>query len=199
VTNRRLPHKLTQPFRLEPRLQHLQQFRSSSATLHGRLILNGHEGLKLLLHPQCLGRLVALHPRIQCYRPIRHEVGVCKAAAGLAQLLLPGVRQIQSQASRIPTGTQSLWLLRHHWADWQQRYHLKAIGLFGSVARGEQCPGSDIDICVELDPLTPYALLHLKQELNALLQAPVDVVRLRQRITRRCGSGSNERVWRHDS
>jgi hypothetical protein len=60
------------------------------------MTLNGQEGLKLLLHPQRLGRLVALHPRIQCHQPIRHEVGVCKAAAGLAQLLLPDVRQMQS-------------------------------------------------------------------------------------------------------
>ena len=81
-----------------------------------------------------------------------------------------------------PAAEAVLSQLRHHWADWQQRYHLKAIGLFGSVARGEQRPGSDIDIWVELEPLTPYALVHLKQELNALLPAPVDVVRLRQRM-----------------
>ena len=81
-----------------------------------------------------------------------------------------------------PAADAVLSQLRHHWADWQQRYQLKAIGLFGSVARGEQRPGSDIDIWVELDPLTPYALVHLKQELTALLPAPVDVVRLRKRM-----------------
>ena len=54
--------------------------------------------------------------------------------------------------------------LRHHWTDWQQR------------------SGSDIDIWVELEPLIPYALVHLKQELKALLPAPVDVVHLRQRM-----------------
>lgn len=79
-----------------------------------------------------------------------------------------------------PAAETVLSQLRHHSADWQQRYHLKAIGLFGSVARGEQRPGSDIDIWVELEPLTPFALVHLKQELNALLPAPVDVVRLRK-------------------
>ena len=81
-----------------------------------------------------------------------------------------------------PAADAVLRQLRHHCSDWQQRYHLKAIGLFGSVARGEQCPGGDIDIWVELEPLTPYALVHLKQELNALLPAPVDVVRLRERM-----------------
>lgn len=81
-----------------------------------------------------------------------------------------------------PAADAVLSQLRHHWSDWHQRYHLKAIGLFGSVARGEQRPGSDIDIWVELEPLTPFALVHLKQELNSLLPAPVDVVRLRQRM-----------------
>lgn len=81
-----------------------------------------------------------------------------------------------------PAAEAVLSQLRRHSADWQQRYHLKAIGLFGSVARGEQRPGSDIDIWVELEPLTPFALVHLKQELNALLPAPVDVVRLRKRM-----------------
>ena len=79
-----------------------------------------------------------------------------------------------------PAVTAVLSRLRCNLADWQRRYHLTAIGLFGSVARGEQRPGSDIDIWVQLDPLTPYALVHLKHELEDLLQAPVDVVRLRE-------------------
>jgi predicted nucleotidyltransferase len=35
---------------------------------------------------------------------------------------------------------------------------------------------------VELDPLTPFAMVHLKQELEQLLQRPVDLVRLRERM-----------------
>lgn len=50
------------------------------------------------------------------------------------------------------------------------------------MTRGEQRPGSNIDIWVDIEPLTPFALVHLKQELNALLPAPVDVVRLRKRM-----------------
>ena len=61
------------------------------------------------------------------------------------------------------------------------RFHLLRIGLFGSVGCGEATPGSDVDLWVELDPLTPYATVHLKQELEQLLQRPVDLVRLRER------------------
>jgi predicted nucleotidyltransferase len=39
---------------------------------------------------------------------------------------------------------------------------------------------------VELDPLTPFATVHLKQELETLLQRPVDLVRLRERMNPPC-------------
>jgi predicted nucleotidyltransferase len=35
---------------------------------------------------------------------------------------------------------------------------------------------------VELDPLTPFATVHLKQELEVLLQRPVDLVCLQERM-----------------
>ena len=71
---------------------------------------------------------------------------------------------------------QVLPLLRERQGVWQQRYQLQRIGLFGSTARNEATASSDVDVWVELDPLTPYATVHLKQE---LLQRPVDLVRLR--------------------
>ena len=72
--------------------------------------------------------------------------------------------------------------LRLHQADWRRRFHVVELGLFGSVARGEARPDSDLDVWVQLDPLTPYVLVHLKQELEELLQHPVDLVRLRDRM-----------------
>ncbi|MEB3332020.1 MAG: nucleotidyltransferase family protein [Synechococcaceae cyanobacterium] len=73
-------------------------------------------------------------------------------------------------------------LLRAHQGEWRQRYQLQRIGLFGSLARNEATASSDVDVWVELDPLTPFATVHLKQELEALLQRPVDLVRLRKRM-----------------
>lgn len=77
---------------------------------------------------------------------------------------------------------QVLPLLRERQDVWQQRYQLQRIGLFGSTARNEATASSDVDVWVELDPLTPYATVHLKQELEELLQRPVDLVRLRDRM-----------------
>lgn len=81
-----------------------------------------------------------------------------------------------------PSPQQVLALLRSHQSIWQQRYQLRRIGLFGSTARNEATASSDVDVWVELDPLTPFATVHLKQELEALLQRPVDLVRLRERM-----------------
>lgn len=87
-----------------------------------------------------------------------------------------------AEGCRPPAADAVLAKLRQQRADWQQRFHLVEIGVFGSVARGEQQPGSDIDIWVRFDPLTPYATIHLKQELESLLESPVEVVRLREQM-----------------
>ena len=81
-----------------------------------------------------------------------------------------------------PTPGELLPLLRSHQEGWAKRFHLRRIGLFGSTARNEATASSDVDVWVELDPLSPFATVHLKQELEALLQRPVDLVRLRERM-----------------
>ncbi|PDT88430.1 DNA polymerase III subunit beta [Bradyrhizobium sp. Y36] len=51
--------------------------------------------------------------------------------------------------------------------------------LFGSVARGDAHPGSDIDIMVEIDPdarITVFDYVELKEYISNLFEGPVDVV-----------------------
>jgi Predicted nucleotidyltransferases len=58
-----------------------------------------------------------------------------------------------------------------------QRYGASQVRVFGSVARGEANAESDIDFLVKFEPtrsLIDQALL--KQDLEALLERPVDVV-----------------------
>ncbi|CCZ08978.1 MULTISPECIES: nucleotidyltransferase family protein [Odoribacteraceae] len=61
-------------------------------------------------------------------------------------------------------------------------YHIRRIGIFGSVARGEQTEHSDIDICYEGEAPTLFTLARIKYELEALLGCPVDLVRVRERM-----------------
>jgi len=59
-----------------------------------------------------------------------------------------------------------------------QRYGARRIRVFGSVARGEEQPGSDVDLLVDFDP--GYDLfaqrLPLAESLTELLHRPVDLV-----------------------
>jgi predicted nucleotidyltransferase len=56
---------------------------------------------------------------------------------------------------------------------------VRRAALFGSVARGENRPGSDIDIMVEIDPeahITVFDYVGLKEYIAGLFDTPVDVV-----------------------
>ena len=54
------------------------------------------------------------------------------------------------------------------------------MGIFGSVARGEQTEDSDVDVCVELQTPSMFCLVHIKDELQHLFGCAVDIVRLRE-------------------
>jgi len=54
---------------------------------------------------------------------------------------------------------------------------IRAIKVFGSLARGEEGPDSDIDFLVKAAPGTTFITLsRFQRELEALLSCPVDVV-----------------------
>jgi hypothetical protein len=54
------------------------------------------------------------------------------------------------------------------------------IGVFGSVARDKVNDASDVDIVVELEQPDLLTIVGIKQELQAALDLPVDVVRYRE-------------------
>ena len=56
---------------------------------------------------------------------------------------------------------------------------VRRAALFGSVARGDNRPDSDIDIMIEVDPeahITVFEYVGLKEYIAALFNGPVDVV-----------------------
>ncbi|WP_138993027.1 nucleotidyltransferase family protein [Larkinella sp. C7] len=60
-----------------------------------------------------------------------------------------------------------------------QNQPVKRAYLFGSAARGEQTPNSDIDILVELDYAQGadyFRFLDMQEQLSQLLDTPVDLV-----------------------
>ncbi len=74
-----------------------------------------------------------------------------------------------------------------------RRYRIRELSLFGSAARGEMGPDSDIDILVEFDPdtLIGWEFFDLEEELAALFDRKVDLgtkaslkSRIRQNVLR---------------
>ena len=67
--------------------------------------------------------------------------------------------------------------LRAHRDELRKRFGVKSLAVFGSVARGEERPESDVDILVEFDgPATFDRYMDLKFFLEELLKRPVDLV-----------------------
>jgi uncharacterized protein len=57
------------------------------------------------------------------------------------------------------------------------RHHASRVRLFGSAARGEDRPGSDIDLLVDFDDDSSlFDVMRMSRELEALLGRAVDVV-----------------------
>lgn len=67
-------------------------------------------------------------------------------------------------------------LLRRHKKDFEARYSVKRIGLFGSALHGSATDRSDVDILVELDQPTFDNYMDLKFFLEDQLGASVDLV-----------------------
>ena len=60
-----------------------------------------------------------------------------------------------------------------------QQFSVKALYLFGSVVRGEDRPGSDIDVLVEFEPdarVGLFTFARLQRRLSEILGRPVDLV-----------------------
>ena len=60
-----------------------------------------------------------------------------------------------------------------------KKFGILKIGIFGSVARGENTNDSDIDIIVEVEKPTLSLMYELKERLKELFKCEVDLVRFR--------------------
>ncbi|GAB1447808.1 nucleotidyltransferase family protein [Bacteroidota bacterium] len=63
-----------------------------------------------------------------------------------------------------------------HKKDLSERYGLMNIAIFGSYARNQQTPDSDIDILVEFNKPIGMEFIDLAEELEKILSQKVDLV-----------------------
>jgi len=80
-------------------------------------------------------------------------------------------------ADRLDERKRVLTALRRHEKELRAR-GVTRLALFGSTARGDVEPGSDIDLLIEVDAASRFGLfafLDLKNDLAGLLGRPVDL------------------------
>ncbi len=79
------------------------------------------------------------------------------------------------------TTNEYIDLIRAHSDELRSQFGVRSLRLFGSVARGEQHEGSDVDVCVEMEPRI-YLVFRLQLFLEQLCQCPVDVIHMHRHI-----------------
>lgn len=67
-------------------------------------------------------------------------------------------------------------ILRAHKAGLAEKYGVRAIGIFGSYARDEQTPASDVDILVHFDRPVGLRFFELWDYLEEILELKVDLL-----------------------
>ena len=71
---------------------------------------------------------------------------------------------------------QVITLLQEHYPSLTNKYPISSLSVFGSVAREEARPDSDVDILVEFShPIGLFDFIGLKQKLETILNCPVDL------------------------
>jgi len=75
----------------------------------------------------------------------------------------------------------ALKLLQEHKREFEERYGVTRLGIFGSVARDEAADESDVDVVVEMTP-DMFGRVSLKEELETILGVKVDLVRYWRRM-----------------
>lgn len=66
----------------------------------------------------------------------------------------------------------------------QKEYEVTGLCIFGSVARGDNRPDSDVDILVDMPPKI-FLMSALKDYLEQLLHSSVDLVRRHSHLSKR--------------
>ena len=87
--------------------------------------------------------------------------------------MLPNTTPFYAIITLMQTTLESL----KNWkADNAGRYGIVEMGVFGSFARGETTPESDVDVVITMKEPDLFAMIGIQMELEQYLNKPVDVV-----------------------
>lgn len=75
-------------------------------------------------------------------------------------------------------------ILKEHMPYIQKEYGVTGLSIFGSVARGDNRPDSDVDILVDMPPKI-FLMSSLKDYLEMILKTSVDLVREHSHLSKK--------------
>lgn len=75
-----------------------------------------------------------------------------------------------------------LGVLKKRKSEFEAAYGVTAIGIFGSLARGEATPDSDVDVVVKMAKPDLFYMVHIKEELEDDYRKKVDIVHYREKM-----------------
>ena len=87
--------------------------------------------------------------------------------------------EVIDRYSSLKTDTEVILdILKHFKETNAQKYGIIKLGLFGSYARGEQTPSSDIDICILLEKPSLFKLAGIQYDLKKIFKKEIDLLSL---------------------
>jgi len=79
----------------------------------------------------------------------------------------------------VTTKDEILSLLKERRAEFESRFKVRKLALFGSYSRGDQTPESDVDILVDVSPSVGLEFVTLAERIEEILGRHVDLVSVR--------------------
>lgn len=83
---------------------------------------------------------------------------------------------VKQKGIAMKTTAEIIEILRDYKARSAEKYGIETLGLFGSVARGEQNEKSDIDVFIRLKKPDFFVRMAIKEELEHLFHTEIDLV-----------------------
>ena len=85
-------------------------------------------------------------------------------------------------ARKTLTQAEVLDILKKRKAEFAASYGVMELGIFGSQAKGEAIPNSDVDVVVKMKKPDLFFLVHIKEELEEDYQTKVDIIHYREKM-----------------
>ena len=73
-------------------------------------------------------------------------------------------------------------VLRRHKEEFEERFGITELGVFGSVAKDAAKEESDVDVVITMRKPGLFYMVHIKEALEKALDRPVDIIHYRERM-----------------